>query len=84
MGEHWSTNNQLCLITSELGASFIDKHVRRLRPGATVAVALYETHPHTKIFAPPCRVLQLDRWALKLTVRLARRTGVSFERMRDH
>ena len=76
-------NTRLCVFTSQLGASFIDRHVRDLCPGHTVAVARYGGHPLGQTLEPPCPVYFLDRWALGIPVRLARRAGVSEARLRD-
>ena len=73
---------KLCIIAPELGASFVDKHLNRIRPGETVAVVWYDRHPHAKMFQNTCPTLHLDAWAQQLSVRLARRAGLSLERMR--
>lgn len=76
-------NARLAIFTSQLGASFINCHVEDLCPGRTVAVARYRGHPLGGFYEPPCPVFFLDRWALQLPVRLARRFGVTEVRLRE-
>jgi colanic acid/amylovoran biosynthesis glycosyltransferase len=76
-------NTRLAVFTSQLGASFINRHVEDLLPGRTVAVSRYGGHPLGEFWEAPCPVFFLDRWALGLPVRLARRAGVSELRLRD-
>ncbi|HYC37554.1 MAG TPA: glycosyltransferase family 4 protein [Usitatibacter sp.] len=74
----------LAVFTYDLGASFIDKHVEGVRPGRTVAIGTYGRHPALASLWPmACPALLLDRWALRVPVRLARRAGMSQEAMRD-
>jgi hypothetical protein len=76
-------NAGLAIFTSQLGATFINHHVENLLPGRTVTVARYGGHPLGGTWKAPCPVFFLDRWALGLPVRLARRAGVSELRLRD-
>jgi glycosyltransferase involved in cell wall biosynthesis len=76
-------NAKLAVFTTQIGASFINRHVENLLPQRTVAVTHYSSHPLGGSYEAPCPVLFLDRWALNLRVRLARRVGVSEERLRD-
>jgi colanic acid/amylovoran biosynthesis glycosyltransferase len=76
-------NAGLAIFTTQLGATFINRHVEDLLPGRTVAVARYGGHPLGGDTEPHCPVLFLDRWALQLSVRIKRRLGVSEARLRD-
>jgi colanic acid/amylovoran biosynthesis glycosyltransferase len=76
-------NARLAVFTSQLGASFINRHVEDLLPGQTVAVARHGGHPLGGFYEAPCPVLFLDRWAAGLPVRLARRLRVPEVRLRD-
>lgn len=76
-------NACLAIFTTQLGASFINRHVEDLLPGRTVAVVRYGGHPLGGEAEAQCPALFLDRWALKLPVRLTRRLGVSESRLRD-
>ena len=76
-------NARLAVFTSQLGASFINRHVEDLLPGRTVVVARYGGHPLGGFYEAPCPVLFLDRFELSLPVRLARRVGVPDVRLRD-
>jgi colanic acid/amylovoran biosynthesis glycosyltransferase len=81
---HVSTT--LAVFTSQLGTvseTFIRRHVEDLLPGRTVAVARHSRPPLGGRWEAPCPVLFLDRWALGLPVRLARRAGVPEARLRD-
>ena len=71
----------LAVFTSELGASFVERHVRDLRPGATVAVARYSRHPLGMPIDPPCPTLFLDRWSQTRTARIRRRLAGSWEEL---
>jgi colanic acid/amylovoran biosynthesis glycosyltransferase len=76
----------LAVFTSQLGTvseTFIRRHVEDLLPGRTVAVARNSGPPFGGRWEAPCPVLFLDRWALGLPVRLARRAGMPEERLRD-
>jgi len=76
----------LAVFTSQLGTvseTFIRRHVEDLLPGRTVAVARNSAPPFGGRWEPPCPVLFLDRWALGLPVRLARRAGLREEGLRD-
>jgi colanic acid/amylovoran biosynthesis glycosyltransferase len=73
-------NEKLAVFTLQLGAlpeTFIRLHVESLLPGRTVAVARYSSHPMGGYWEASCPVLFLDRWAIRLPVRLARRAGMS-------
>jgi colanic acid/amylovoran biosynthesis glycosyltransferase len=75
---------KLAIFANDLGASFIDQHIQGLLPGRTVVVGTYGSEPAlANLWPVSCPVLFLDRWALNLRVRLARRVGVSEERLRD-
>jgi colanic acid/amylovoran biosynthesis glycosyltransferase len=74
---------RLAVFTSQLGASFITRHVEDLLPGRTVAVTRYGGHPLGGFYKAPCPALFLDRWALGLPIRLARRVRVPEMRLRD-
>lgn len=74
---------KLAIITSQLGASFVNKHVEDLAPGRTVAIARYGGHPLGGHWDPPCPVLYLDKWSLRANVRLSRRLGASEMALRD-
>ncbi len=76
-------NAGLAIFTTELGAPFIDRHVEDLLPGGTVAVAGFSRHALGRHEEPQCPVFFLDRWALRLSVRLTRRLGASELRLRD-
>ena len=68
---------KLAIFAYDLGASFIDRHIEDILPGRTVAVGTYGPPPLSDLFPVSCPVFLLDRWALRLSVRLARRAGVS-------
>lgn len=74
-------SSRLAVFTSELGASFINRHVKDLRPGGTVAVARFSGHPLGMVWEAPCPVFMIDRWALRISVRLARRAGIPREKL---
>jgi colanic acid/amylovoran biosynthesis glycosyltransferase len=77
---------KLAIFTMQLGAAsetFIRRHVEDLLPGRTVVVARNSTPQFDGYWRSQCPVLFLDRWALRLPVRLAGRAGVSQARMRD-
>jgi colanic acid/amylovoran biosynthesis glycosyltransferase len=77
---------KLAIFTAQLGTAsetFIRRHVEDLLPGRTVVVARNSTTPFGGYWRPQCPVLFLDRWALRLPVRLAVRIGVSQARIRD-
>jgi colanic acid/amylovoran biosynthesis glycosyltransferase len=76
-------NATLAVFTTQLGASFINRHVEDLLPGRTVVVARFDGHPLGGFYEAQCPVLFLDRWALSLPVRLALRVGVPDVRLRD-
>jgi colanic acid/amylovoran biosynthesis glycosyltransferase len=77
---------KLAIFTPQLGSAsetFIRRHVEDLLPGRTVVVARNSTTPFGGYWRPQCPVLLLDRWALRLPVRLAVRAGMSQARLRD-
>lgn len=77
---------RLAIFTTQLGTTsetFIRRHVEDLLPGSTVVVARNSTSQFDGYWRSLCPVLFLDRWALRLPVRLAGRAGVSQARMRD-
>jgi len=81
---HHLQRGTLAVFTTELGGSFVNRHVDDLLPGRTVAVAQYcEIAPNGGFWKTTCPVFFLDRWALGLRVRLTRRLGVSAARLRD-
>jgi colanic acid/amylovoran biosynthesis glycosyltransferase len=73
----------LAVFAPELGAVFINRHMEDLLPGQTVAVAGHSRVTPCNHWQGSCPVLALDRWALDLRVRLARRAGRSELRMRE-
>jgi colanic acid/amylovoran biosynthesis glycosyltransferase len=76
-------NSRLAVFTPQLGASFINRHVEDLFPGRTVVVARDNTRIPANVWEGSCPVFFLDRWALGLPVRLARRMGVRELWLRD-
>lgn len=73
----------LAVITTELGVSFIDRHVEDLLPGKTVVVARMSGHAFGGSLQAKGPALYLDRWKLRLSIRLARRAGASEALLRD-
>jgi hypothetical protein len=76
----------LAVFIPQLGTvseTFIRRHVEDLLPGWTVAVARNSGPPFGGRWEARCPVLAIDRWALALPVRLARRAGVPEARLRD-
>jgi glycosyltransferase involved in cell wall biosynthesis len=73
----------LAVFTPELGAPFIERHVRDLAPGGTVVVAGSSRHPLFGDVDASCPTLFLDRWALDPVVRLRRRVGASAARLQE-
>jgi glycosyltransferase involved in cell wall biosynthesis len=76
-------NGRLVVITTQVGASFINRHVEDVAPGRTVVVSRLGGHPLGGQWHAPCPTLYLDRWALRLDIRLAKRLGVSEKLLRD-
>lgn len=79
-------NTKLAVFAAQIGTvseTFIRRHAEYLMPGETVAVSRASTHPMGGHWEAPCPVLFLDRWALGLAVRLARRAGVPELRLRE-
>ncbi|MGB6478068.1 MAG: glycosyltransferase family 4 protein [Candidatus Sulfotelmatobacter sp.] len=73
----------LAVFTSELGATFINRHIDDLLPGRTVVVVRFSDLTPANEWEESCPIFPLDRWALGVRVRLARRVGVPEVRMRD-
>jgi len=76
---------KLAIFASQLGTAsetFIRRHIEDLMPGATVALARYST-PYAGFWKPSCPVVYLDSMAMRPSVRLARRAGISDIRLRD-
>jgi colanic acid/amylovoran biosynthesis glycosyltransferase len=80
----------LVVFTSELDAGFINRHIEGLLPGRTVVVARYGAVTPSNDWKETCNewkhacpVHRLDRWALRLPVRVARRVGVPDLKLRD-
>jgi colanic acid/amylovoran biosynthesis glycosyltransferase len=73
----------LAVFTTDLGASFIDLHLSDLSPGRTIAVGSYGPPEFGNIWKASCPVLRLDLWASRLSVRLAKRAGLSEVTLRD-
>jgi glycosyltransferase involved in cell wall biosynthesis len=71
----------LCIFDSQLGAPFIDLHIKGILPGHTVAISRVGGHPLAPHFEPPCPTMYLDRWSLRLSVRLLARLGLAMERL---
>jgi glycosyltransferase involved in cell wall biosynthesis len=76
-------NPRLAIITTEVGMSFIDRHVEDLVPGNTVAITRLGGHALGGDWEAPCPVMYLDRWALCLGVRVAKRLGLSEDTLRN-
>ena len=77
---------KLAIFTAQLGTAsetFIRRHVEDLLPGRTVVVARNSAAQFDGYWRSECPVLFLDRWALRLPVRLAARAGASLARMRE-
>jgi colanic acid/amylovoran biosynthesis glycosyltransferase len=73
----------LAVFTPELGATFINRHIEGLLPGQTVLVARFSKLKPSHEWQGSCPVFFLDRWALRVPVRLARRVGVPEVGLRD-
>ncbi len=74
----------LAVITTQLGASFINLHVEQICPGKTVAVVRYGGHPLEGFEScNNCPTLHLDSWNRRFGVRLKRHLGMSEAKMRD-
>ena len=77
---------KLAIFTPQLGTAsetFIRRHVEDLLPGRTVVVTRNSTTAFDGYWHTQCPVLFLDRWALRLPVRIGRRVGVPEEYLRD-
>ena len=78
------TAGGLAIFTCDLGASFIDPHVRHLAPGRTVVVGSQGGLPVLAgMFPITCPLFDVDAWARRLPVRLAQRAGLSVHRLRE-
>jgi hypothetical protein len=73
----------LAVFTSELGATFINRHIDDLLPRRTVLVTRFSNPKPSHEWQESCPVFLLDRWAISVPVRLARRVGVSEVGLRD-
>ena len=74
----------LLIVTAQLGPlSETRRHVEHLLPGQTVAVAWNSGAPSGAKWNAPCPVLFLDRWAMRLPVRIAQSAGISSAKLRD-
>ena len=77
-------SQRLAVFAYDLGASFIDKHLVELAPENTVAVGTYGAMPDLASLWPiSCPAFLIDRWRLRLPVRLAQRAGFPLERLRS-
>jgi len=74
---------RLAVITGEVGMSFIDRHVEDLVPGNTVVISRQSGHALGGHWKEPCPVMYLDRWALGLGVRVAKRLGARESAVRN-
>jgi len=75
---------KLAVFTAQLGTvseTFIRRHIEDLLPRRTVVVTR-RSSPSIGRWDVPCPALYLDRWQLRLPVRLARRAGLPEERLR--
>jgi colanic acid/amylovoran biosynthesis glycosyltransferase len=76
----------LAIFTSQLGTAsetFIRRHIEDVMPGRTVVIAQNSRSSFDGFWQASCPVLFLDRWALRLPVRIAGRLGKSKVRMRE-
>jgi glycosyltransferase involved in cell wall biosynthesis len=74
----------LAIFTCDLGASFIDPHLRLLAPGRTVVVGSRSGLPVlAEMFPIECPLFDIDAFARRLPVRLGLRAGLSLDRMRE-
>lgn len=73
----------LAVFTPELGASFINRHMEDLLPGRTVGVVRQSIVSPANLWEGSCPVFALDRWALRLPIRLARRAGLREIKLRE-
>lgn len=72
----------LAIFTPQLGTvseTFIRRHIEDLSPGNTVVIAKRSDPPAGGRWVAPCPVLYLNHIALKPSVRLARRLGLSVD-----
>jgi colanic acid/amylovoran biosynthesis glycosyltransferase len=77
-------SSRLAVFTSQIGGSFINRHIDDLLPNRTVAVSRYrEIARDGGFWKPTCSVFFLDQWRSSLPVRLTRRLGVSEVHLRD-
>lgn len=77
------TNPSLAVFTPQVGATFINRHLRDLMPGNTVAVVRYQAIPPGGFWEPGCPLFLLDQWMLRWGTRLARRAGANTRAMRE-
>jgi glycosyltransferase involved in cell wall biosynthesis len=75
----------LAVFTADLGQNFVNRHINGLMPGQTVAVArrMATSGCLSDLWTGACPVFLVDRWALQVPVRLARRAGLSDSWLRD-
>lgn len=71
----------LCIFDGQLGAPFVDVHLRGIMPGKTVAVSRLSNHPLACHFPTRCPVIHLDQIAQKISFRALARLGGSRERL---
>jgi colanic acid/amylovoran biosynthesis glycosyltransferase len=68
---------KLAIFANDLGASFIDCHLRDILPGHTVAIGRYGSLPIASLWPVECPTFFLNEWEARLDVRLAIRLGIS-------
>lgn len=73
----------LAVFANDLGASFIDPHLRGLSPGRTVAFGRMGAVDAGNLWAVQCPLLLVDRLDQTFPMRLARRLGLSPEKIRE-
>lgn len=71
----------LAIFANDLGASFIDYHLRDILPGRTVAVGRYGSLPIASLWPVECPTFLLNQWESRRDVRLAIRLGLSKKRL---
>jgi glycosyltransferase involved in cell wall biosynthesis len=77
-------SERLAVFTPQVGAvseTFVRRHVEDLLPGRTVVIARWSPHQKNVRWLARCPVLFLNKWGLRLPVRLARRAGISERRL---
>ncbi len=76
-----TTPIRLAVFAFDLGASFIEKHLSQLAPGATVAVGAYGGNKQlAELWPVRCPVLNLAQARSKLLMRLLRRAGIDTDK----